>query len=350
MPSVSHRAATDGFALSDVDVAVLVPCHNEEHAVAKVVADFQAALPHATVYVYDNGSTDRTVDAAREAGAVVRAEPLVGKGNVVRRMFADIDADVYVMVDGDDTYDAAAAPAMVRKLVDENLDMVVGGRVSQVEGAYRRGHALGNKVFSTMHGMLFRSEFGDVFSGYRALSRRLVKSFPTSAGGFEIEAELSIHAVDIKAPCAELPTLYRARTGPSASKLRTYSDGARILLRSMLLYKELHPARFFGAFFVLFAVAGVVLAVPVLQEFADSGQVPRFPTAILAASLELLAVILLTAGVILDSLARRHRELKRLHYLQHPAPAALVAANHRRASVLLEELRASTAGEHAGPG
>jgi glycosyltransferase involved in cell wall biosynthesis len=332
VPSVSHLPAADALDHPDVRIVVLVPCRNEEGAVGKVVTDFRAALPHATVYVYDNGSSDDTVETARRAGAVVRSEPVVGKGNVVRRMFADIDADIYVMVDGDDTYDASASPNMVRTLVDQNLDMVVAGRVSEVEEAYRRGHVLGNKLFSWWHGTLFRSQFGDVFSGYRVLSRRLVKSFPTTAAGFEIEAELSIHAVDIKAPCTEVPTRYRPRGEDSSSKLRTFSDGFRILRRSTLLYKEMHPARFFGAFFLLFAITGMVLAVPVISEFADSGQVPRFPTAILAASLELLAVILLTAGVILDSLARRHREVKRLHYLQHLAPAELLSTGRRRSN------------------
>jgi glycosyltransferase involved in cell wall biosynthesis len=307
----------------DVRIAVLIPCRNEEASVGKVVADFRAALPTADVYVYDNGSTDRTAAVAASAGAVVRHEHTVGKGNVVRRMFADIEADIYVMVDGDDTYDASAAPSMVRTLVDDNVDMVIGARVSEADDAYRRGHVLGNKVFNRLHAVLFRSEFGDVFSGYRVLSRRLVKSFPTTATGFDIEAELSVHAVDIKASSTEVPTRYRSRGEDSMSKLRTYSDGMRILLRSILLYREMHPARFFGAFFVLFSLTGVVLAVPVVSEFARSGQVPRFPTAILAAALELLAAIVLTAGVVLDSIARRHREVKRLHYLQHRAPAAL---------------------------
>jgi glycosyltransferase involved in cell wall biosynthesis len=324
VPNVSHLPAADPLGDLDVRVAVLVPCLNEQRAVATVVADVRSALPGAAVYVYDNGSSDDTAEVARRAGAVVRHEPVVGKGNVVRRMFADIDADVYVMIDGDDTYDASAAPAMVRSLIDENLDMVVGARVSDSTMAYRRGHVVGNKAFSRLHAFLFGSGFGDVFSGFRVLSRRLVKSFPTTANGFEIEAELSIHALDIKASCKEVPTRYRARGEHSASKLRTFRDGCRILLRSMLLYRELHPARFFGAFFVAFAAAGLVLAVPVLSEFARSGQVPRFPTAILAASLELLAVIVLTCGVILDSIARRHREVKRLHYLQHAAPADLV--------------------------
>jgi glycosyltransferase involved in cell wall biosynthesis len=337
VPSVSHLAAPDPLTDPNLRIAVLVPCHNEERSVGDVVADFRAVLPTCTVYVYDNCSTDETPTVARRAGAVVRNEPRVGKGNVVRRMFADVDADVYVMVDGDDTYDASAAPAMVRTLVEENLDMVVGARVSEAADAFRRGHVLGNRLFTKLHALLFGSQFGDVFSGYRALSRRLVKSFPTTATGFDIEAELSIHAIDIKAPSTELPTRYRPRGSDSASKLRTYSDGVRILLRSVLLYKELHPARFFGALCAASAVLGVVLAIPVVSEFADSGQVPRFPTAILAASLELLAAILLTAGVILDSIARRHREMKRLHYLQQAAPAEVLASGRSRPGAAVNE-------------
>jgi glycosyltransferase involved in cell wall biosynthesis len=301
-------------------VAVLAPCRNEAKSVARVVQDFRTALPGCTVYVYDNNSTDDTAEIARTAGAVVRSEPLPGKGNVVRRMFADIEADVYLMVDGDGTYEAEAAPAMVRMLFDQSLDMVVGNRVSEVDDAYRRGHVLGNKFFNWLHQFLFGSSFHDVFSGYRAMSRRLVKSFPTMARGFEIEAELTAHALDIRAPCAEVPTRYMARADDSESKLRTYRDGGRILVRSLLWYKEMQPARFFGAFFAVFAVTGLVLAIPVIDEFARTGQVPRFPTAILAASLEMVAFLFLAAGVILDSIARRHREVKRLHYLRYVGP------------------------------
>jgi glycosyltransferase involved in cell wall biosynthesis len=293
---------------SQPGIAILVPCRDEAKSVARVVQDFRTALPGCTVYVYDNNSTDDTAEIARNAGAVVRSEPSPGKGNVVRRMFADIEADVYVMVDGDDTYEAEAAPAMV-----------IGDRVSEVDEAYRRGHVLGNKFFNWLHQFLFGSSFHDVFSGYRVMSRRLVKSFPTMAPGFEIEAELTVHALEIRAPCAEVPTRYMAR-GDSDSKLRTYRDGVRILVRSLLWYKEMQPARFFGAFFAAFAVTGLVLAIPVIDEFARSGQVPRFPTAILAASLELLAFLFLASGVILDSIARRHREVKRMHYLRYVGP------------------------------
>jgi hypothetical protein len=307
-----------------VRIAVVIPCLNEQNAVADVVRDFTATLAGATVYVYDNGSDDSTAAAARRAGAVVRHEPRRGKGNVVRRMFADIEADIYVMVDGDGTYDASAAPEMVSTLIEHNLDMVVASRSDHLGTAFRRGHMLGNKLFAWLHRVFFGSEFDDVFSGYRAMSRRLVKSFPTTSSGFEIEAELTAHAIDVRAPSREIPTAYGARGGDSTSKLRTYRDGIRILVRSVHFYKELHPGRFFSALFALFALAGLVAGAPVIQEYAESGLVPRLPLAVLAASLEVVAFVCLVAGVILDSIARRHRELKRLHYLQHHAPVELV--------------------------
>jgi glycosyltransferase involved in cell wall biosynthesis len=321
-------------ALDNARIAIVVPCLNEESAVGAVVAGFQQTLPGATVYVYDNGSTDDTVGVASRAGAIVRSEPNRGKGNVVRRMFADIEADIYVMVDGDGTYDADAAPAMVWRLVDQNLDMVIGARDNETEEAYRRGHVLGNRFFSRLHRILFGAALEDVFSGYRVMSRRFVKSFPTTSSGFEIEAELTAHASDIKASCEELRTAYRSRGVDSASKLRTYRDGFRILGRSLLLYKEMHPAGFFAVLFGVFACAGLAAAVPVIQQYADTGQVLRVPLAMLAASLEVVAVVCLVAGVILDSIARRHREIKRLHYLSHHAPAELVTPP----SHLLEDL------------
>ncbi len=286
-----------------------------------VVEGFRSCLPWAEIYVYDNCSTDGTAEVARTAGAVVRREPRPGKGVVVQRMFADVDADVYVIVDGDDTYEPRDAPALVERLLDENLDMVVGRRVMDESQAARRGHEWGNKFFNWLHRHLFGSSFLDVFSGYRVLSRRFVKSFPTTATGFEIEAELTVHAVDMGAPCLEVPTSYRARGDDSASKLRTFRDGLRILARSLLLFKELKPAWFFGLFAAAFGVAGLVLVLPVIDEYADSGVVPRLPTAVLAVSLEVLAALWLAVGVLLDSIARRHREVKRLHYLQHQAPA-----------------------------
>jgi glycosyltransferase involved in cell wall biosynthesis len=307
-----------------VRIAVVVPCLDEQGAIADVVRDFSSALPGATVYVYDNGSEDSTVSAAERAGAVVRHEPRRGKGNVVRRMFADIEADIYVMVDGDGTYDASAAPQMVSTLIEDNLDMVIGRRSDHVGPTFRRGHALGNRLFAWLHRVFFGSEFEDVFSGYRVMSRRLVKSFPTTASGFEIEAELTVHALDVRAPSREISTVYGARGGDSASKLRTYRDGLRILIRSILFYKELHPGRFFSILFAIFAFAGLLAGIPVIQQYADTGEVLRIPLAVLAASLEVVAFVCLVAGVILDSIARRHRELKRLHYLQHHAPAELI--------------------------
>lgn len=305
-------------------VAVVVPCLDEQGTIAKVVREFKDALPGATVYVYDNGSDDATATVAREAGATVRREARRGKGNVVRRMFADIEADVYLMVDGDGTYEAGAARKMVTTLIEHNLDMVVGSRSEHVGAAYRRGHVLGNRIFGWLHRVFFGSDFEDVFSGYRAMSRRFVKSFPTTSDGFEIEAELTAHALDVKAPSCELPTVYSEREDDSASKLRTYRDGVRILSHSVLFYKELHPGRFFLALFGLLAVAGLIAAVPVVTQYADTGQVLRIPLAVLAASLEVVAFVCLVAGVILDSIARRHRELKRLHYLQYHAPAELI--------------------------
>lgn len=305
-------------------IAVVVPCLDEAASVATVVRSFQASLPGATIYVYDNGSSDDTLAAAARAGAVVRSEPRRGKGNVVRRMFADIEADIYVMVDGDATYDAAAAPTMVWRLVEKNLDMVIGARDRQVALDDRRGHVLGNRFFSRLHMLLFGSDLTDVFSGYRVMSRRFVKSFPTTSSGFEIEAELTAHAMDIKAPCEEILTDFGRRASDSSSKLRTYRDGLRILVRSLHLYKEMRPARFFAVLFGLFAFGGLVAAFPVVQQYAETGQVLRVPLAMLAASLEVVAVVCLAAGVILDSIARRHREIKRLHYLHHHAPAELV--------------------------
>lgn len=298
------------------EVAVLVPCHNEAASVAKVVKDFTAELAPCTVYVYDNCSTDDTAVIAASAGAVVRHERRPGKGHVVRRMLADIDADVYVMVDGDDTYEAAAAPRMVAMLVDERLDMVIGVRQAVDEdAAYRRGHVLGNRLFTTLHRRLFGEGCSDVFSGYRVLSRRFAKSFPATSEGFEIEAEMTAHALDIGATMGEVPCAYSERSEGSESKLRTYRDGARILVRSVLHFKEMHPFRFFAYAAMLLMVASVAIGIPIIVEFAESGEVPRLPSAVLAVGLALVGVISMTCGVILDSLARGRREAKRMFYL-----------------------------------
>ena len=307
--------------------AVLVPCHNEEASVATVVADFRASLPGATVYVYDNASTDATADRARAAGAIVRVEPVPGKGRVVRRMFADIEADVYVVVDGDATYDAAAAGPMVKRLLDEQLDMVVGRRITSDADAdaYRRGHTLGNRFFSRVLRVLFGSQFKDVFSGYRVMSRRFVKSLPVTSHGFEIETEITTHAVEVGAACLEVDTSYRARHVDSESSLRTYRDGFRILRKSIVLFQELRPLRFYTILSAMFTVVALALGIRVLIEFIETSKVPHFPTAILAASVQITAFVLLATGIILDAVGRGRRDSRRLAYLTIPHPADGVA-------------------------
>ncbi|MFI4987958.1 MAG: glycosyltransferase [Alphaproteobacteria bacterium] len=301
-------------------VAVLLPCLDEAQAIAEVVGGFRAALPEATVYVYDNGSADDTAVLAAAAGAVVRREPRRGKGNVVRRMFADVEAEIYVLVDGDGTYDAPSAPAMIAELRAAQLDMVVGARVSSESTAYRAGHVLGNKVLTRVVGALFGSAFDDVLSGYRVLSRRLVKSFPALSHGFEIEAELAIHALSLGMPVAELPTPYRARPVGSESKLRTYRDGARILLAIFKLVKEERPLFFFSSLFALLALGSLAIAYPVVVTYLATGLVPRIPTAVLCTGLMILAFLSLSSGFILDTVTRGRREMKRLAYLANPPP------------------------------
>ena len=308
--------------LASLRLAVLVPCYNEEVAVATVVRDFRAALPHAAIYVYDNNSRDRTVEVARAAGAIVRGEPLQGKGNVVRRMFADIEADVYVLVDGDGTYHAPSAPAMVDMLVGERLDMVVGCRVDSEQAAYRAGHRLGNAVFTGSVARLFGNRFTDILSGYRVFSRRFVKSFPALAKGFEIETELTVHALELRMPIAEMNTPYGARPPGSQSKLSTFRDGFRIMLMMAALYKDERPLQCFSIVFGALAVVSVLLAVPVIQTYMETGLVPRFPTAILATGIMLLGFLSLTCGFILDTVTHGRRELKRLSYLSIPGPGS----------------------------
>jgi len=308
--------------LASLRLAVLVPCYNEEVAVATVVRDFRAALPHAAIYVYDNNSRDRTVEVARAAGAIVRGEPLQGKGNVVRRMFADIEADVYVLVDGDATYHAASASTMVDRLVRERLDMVVGCRVDSEQAAYRAGHRLGNALFSGSVARLFGNRFTDILSGYRVFSRRFVKSFPALAKGFEIETELTVHALELRMPIAEMNTPYGARPPGSQSKLSTFRDGFRIMLMMAALYKDERPLQCFSIVFGALAVVSVLLAVPVIQTYMETGLVPRFPTAILATGIMLLGFLSLTCGFILDTVTHGRRELKRLSYLSIPGPGS----------------------------
>ena len=306
--------------MTEPRIAVLLPCYNEEAAIAQTVAGFRAALPTATIYVYDNNSKDRTIEVARSAGAVVRSERMQGKGNVVRRMFADIDADIYVMADGDTTYDAEAAPQLVRKLLDEQLDMVVGSRVTQEDAAYRRGHVMGNKLLTGMLARLFGRSFTDILSGYRVFSRRFVKSFPVLSGGFEIETEISVHALELRMPVGEVETRYFSRPEGSTSKLSTYSDGLRILNTIVTLYRIERPLLFFGAIGGLLALTAVVLGIPLAVTYYHTHLVPRFPTAILATGLVILAALNGVAGLILDTVVRGRREVRRLAYLAHPAP------------------------------
>lgn len=315
--SVRDAAAFPG--LSGVRLAVLIPCHNEAVAIAKVVADFRASLPNARIYVYDNNSSDATIAVARAAGALVRSEPLQGKGNVVRRMFADIEADVYVLVDGDDTYDAMVAPDMVRMLLEQRLDMVSGTRIDEAVEAYRRGHRLGNAVLTGMVRWLFGKRLSDVLSGYRAFSRRFVKSFPALAAGFETETEFSVHALELRMPIGELPTAYRVRPMGSASKLRTYVDGWHILRTIVVLVKEERPLQFFSLAGLALLLFGLLLGLPVVVEFMRTGLVPRLPTAVLATGLVLLSFLSFACGLILDSVARGRKEIKRLAYLGIPA-------------------------------
>jgi glycosyltransferase involved in cell wall biosynthesis len=303
-------------------IAVLLPCYNEEAAIARTVAEFRAALPDAAVYVYDNNSTDRTREVAAEAGAIVRSEKMQGKGHVVRRMFADVEADIYVMADGDATYDASAAPALVAKLVHEQLDMVVGARKTEIEAAYRRGHALGNRLFTGLLSSLFGRSFSDIFSGYRVFSRRFAKSFPALSRGFETETEISVHALELAMPVGELVTAYGARPEGSHSKLSTYGDGWRILKTILHLYRIERPVLFYGSFALFLATLAMVLAIPLAITYFQTGLVPRFPTAILATGLMILAFLCFFCGLILDTVVRGRREVRRLHYLSFPAPGA----------------------------
>ena len=300
-------------------VAVLVPCYNEEAAIRQVVIDFKAALPEATVYVYDNNSTDNTIAVAKAAGAVVRTERMRGKGNVVRRMYADIEADVYVLVDGDDTYEAAVAPTMVSMLVNDRLDMVVGRRISDEAEAYRAGHRWGNLMFTKVVAKLFGNRFEDILSGYRVFSRRFVKSFTVSTGGFEIETEITIHALTLNVPIHEMGTQYRSRPEGSVSKLSTYKDGFHILIAIITLFREEQPLAFFFILGSAFILLALILIYPVVIEFLRTGLVLRFPTAILSTGLVLSGLFSYAAGVILDTVTRGRRENKMLAYLAIPA-------------------------------
>lgn len=303
---------------ADLDIAVLIPCYNEAVAIGGVVRAFRAALPAARIFVYDNNSKDETVRMAAEAGATVRREPWQGKGNVVRRMFSDIEADLYVLVDGDGTYDAPSAPRLIAALLDQQLDMVVGARVEQAVAAYRPGHRFGNAMLTGLVSKIFGRTIRDMLSGYRVFTRRFVKSFPAMSSGFEIETELSVHALELRMKIAELDTPYGERPEGSFSKLSTYRDGWRILKLVSHLVKEERPADFFGAGFLALLVLSLALGLPVVVEFAQTGLVPRFPTAILSTGIMLLAFLMLTCGIILETVTTARREMKRLAYLQIP--------------------------------
>ncbi|WP_246449011.1 glycosyltransferase family 2 protein [Sphingomonas sabuli] len=301
-------------------IAVLLPCYNEEATIAETVAGFRSALPGATVYVYDNNSSDRTCALAEAAGAVVRTERQQGKGHVVRRMFADIDADVYLMADGDLTYDPQSAPEMVALLLDGQYDMVVGTRRHEAKDAYRGGHVLGNKLFTGLLARLFGRTFNDIFSGYRIFSRRFVKSFPVLSSGFEIETEMSVHALELRMPVGEVETRYLARPEGSESKLSTYGDGWRILKTIGTLYRVERPALFFGSIAALLLIAALILSIPLITTYIDTGLVPRVPTAILVTGMTIVAVLCFFAGLILDTVTRGRREVRRLAYLSFDAP------------------------------
>jgi glycosyltransferase involved in cell wall biosynthesis len=302
-------------------VAVVIPCWNEAVAIGKVVSDFRAALPDAAIYVYDNNSTDGTAAAALGAGALVRRETLQGKGNVIRRAFADIEADLYLLVDGDDTYEASAAPAMVRLLVEQRLDMVTGRRMGEIAAA-RRGHRLGNRALTGVVRLIFGDRISDLLSGYRVFSRRFVKSFPALAAGFETETEFTVHALELNMPIGEVPIRYRGRPAGSASKLRTVRDGLRILRTIVVLVKEERPLQFFTVCGAVLLLLGLGLGFPLVTEFLRTGLVPRFPTAILATGVVVLSFLSFAAGLILDSVARGRKEMKRIAYLAIPAIAA----------------------------
>jgi len=305
---------------SRYEIAVLVPCYNEERAIAQVVADFRAALSGAAIYVYDNNSTDGTVAAAQRAGATVRREIHQGKGHVVRRMFNDIEADVYVLVDGDATYDAPSAPKLVAKLLDDRLDMVVGSRIDRETAAYRPGHRTGNLMLTGFITHIFGRAFTDILSGYRVFSRRFVKSFPILSGGFEIETELTVHALELELPVGELPTPYYSRPAGSASKLSTWHDGFRILWTVLKLYRAERPLALFGSLGIALAIMAVGLAIPVFITYVEEGLVPRLPTAVLSTGLMVVAVLSIACGLILDTVTRGRREAKLIAYLALRAP------------------------------
>ena len=304
-------------------IAVLLPCYNEEATLAATVAGFREALPDAAINVNDNNSGDRTREIAAKSGAIVRSERQQGKGHVVRRMFADVEADVYVMADGDLTYDPASAPEMASLLLADQLDMVVGTRRHAAAAAYRGGHVLGNRLFTGLLAGLFGRSFNDIFSGYRVFSRRFVKSFPVLSSGFEIETEMSVHALELRMPVGEVETRYLARPEGSESKLSTYGDGWRILKTIATLYRVERPTLFYGGIGALLLLAALILSIPLVTTYLETGLVPRVPTAILVTGMSIVAVLCFFAGLILDTVTRGRRETRRLAYLSLEAPPEL---------------------------
>jgi glycosyltransferase involved in cell wall biosynthesis len=302
------------------NVAVILPCYNEAQTIARVISDFRQYVPEAQIYVFDNNSTDGTSEVARAAGAIVRRVALQGKGNVIRRMFGDVEADVYVMVDGDGTYDASVAPQLIAQMLDEGLDMVVGSRVSDEKSAYRQGHRFGNVMLTSCAAAIFGRAFNDMLSGYRVFSRRFVKSFPAHAKGFETETELAVHALELRMPVAEVATRYGSRPDGSHSKLNTYRDGFRILFTIIRLFKLERPLMFFTLCFAVSLLAAIGLAVPLLDTYIQTGLVPRLPTALLCVALALLGFLFLTCGLVLDTVTKGRLEAKRFAYLGFPAP------------------------------
>lgn len=320
-------------------IAVVVPCHNEATTIAKVIADFRASLPNSTIHVFDNNSTDGTSAIASASGAAVRRVGLQGKGNVVRRMFADVDADIYVLVDGDDTYEATNAPQMIDLLQMESLDMVVGVRVVAANSAYRRGHVIGNLALTGFLAWLFGRKCTDILSGYRVFSRRFVKSFPIFSSGFEIETELTVHALEMSMPLGEVTTPYRGRPPGSTSKLNTYRDGVQILLCMLRLYSTERPLAFYGVIGLLLSAASITLVLPIVHTYMQTGLVPRFPTAILATGMMLLGALSFFAGLILATVTRGRRELKALMYIQQRAASSGPHMDEVQVVVTKDELR-----------
>jgi len=316
----SRLEPVTGSSIAGQRIAILLPCYNEALTVAAIIRDFNKYLPQADVYVFDNNSRDNTAELARAAGAIVRSVPLQGKGEVIRRMFADVDADIYIMVDGDDTYDASVAPQLAERLVDEGLDMVVGTRVTEEQAAYRLGHRFGNQMLTGCVASLFGRTFTDMLSGYRVFSRRYAKSFPAHAAGFETETELTVHALELRMPVGEVSTRYKSRPEGSVSKLNTYRDGWRILLMIIRLFKTERPLLFFSIGAVACVLLAMILAIPLVQTYLETGLVPRQPTAVLCTALTLFGTILFSCGLILDTVTKGRIEQKRLAYLAIPAP------------------------------